>query len=46
MTGDAVLQYDIFHIIFIVALISVSLQGTLLPTMAKSWIWWTTARRF
>ena len=35
MTGDAVLQYDIFHIIFIVALISVSLQGTLLPTMAK-----------
>ncbi len=42
MTGDAVLQYDIFHIIFIVALISVSLQGTLLPTMAKSWIWWTT----
>ena len=34
MTGDAVLQYDIFHIIFIVALISVSLQGTLLPTMA------------
>ena len=27
MTGDAVLQYDIFHIIFI--------QGTLLPTMAK-----------
>lgn len=35
MTGDAVLQYDIFHIIFIVALISVSLQGTLLPTVAK-----------
>ncbi len=35
MTGDAVLQYDIFHIIFIVALISVSLQGTLLPTFAK-----------
>ncbi len=34
-TGGATLQYDIFHIIFIVALISVSLQGTLLPGLAK-----------
>ena len=37
MTGDAVLQYDIFHIIFIVALISVSLQGTLSVSYTHLW---------
>jgi len=34
-TGGVTLQNDIFHIVFIVALISVAFQGTLLPAMAK-----------
>jgi cell volume regulation protein A len=29
------MQYDIFHIVFFVALFSVSIQGTLLPKVAK-----------
>ncbi|MCL1881750.1 MAG: potassium/proton antiporter [Oscillospiraceae bacterium] len=34
MGSDAV-GYDIFHIVFIVSLFSIALQGTLLPTLAR-----------
>lgn len=35
VTQDIVFQNDIYHIIFLIALISVSIQGTLIPTIAK-----------
>lgn len=35
VTNKAYLNTDIFHIVFLVALLSVSFQGTLLPWMAK-----------
>lgn len=35
ITSDAYTKSDIFHIVFCVALISVSFQGTLLPLVAK-----------
>lgn len=31
------LRYDLFHIVFVVALLSVSFQGTILPFLAKKW---------
>lgn len=35
MSSGAVLQYDLYHIVFFISLFSVLLQGTLLPFMAK-----------
>lgn len=35
IAGGADISYDLFHIVFMVALCSVAIQGTLLPMMAK-----------
>lgn len=35
VSESSVLKYDIFHIVFVVALLSVTIQGSLLPLMAK-----------
>ncbi len=34
MTSQAVFQHDVYHIIFVVAFLSVAVQGTLLPVVA------------
>lgn len=35
VAGGAVLQYDLFHLVFCVVLFSIALQGTLLPFVSK-----------
>lgn len=35
MAGGAGISYDLFHIVFMVSLFSVAIQGTLLPVVAK-----------
>lgn len=35
VSQDATLMYDLFHIVFVVALLSVTFQGSLLPYIAK-----------